>query len=98
NGPRTGRNLGSEHFEYIRQARRAGGKTSRGRFGGTVLAVLVLGRIFLNEQTRGVVRDGGRHCGFGLARPGRARDEAAGRNPARAAGPWIPSNSLGKLG
>ena len=31
------------------------------------------------EQTRGVVRGGGRHCGFGLARPRRARGEAAGR-------------------
>jgi choline dehydrogenase-like flavoprotein len=72
--------------------------TSRGRFGGTVLAVLVLGRIFLKEQIRGVVRGGGRRCGFGLARPGRVRDEAAGRNPTRAAGPWTPSNSLGRLG
>ena len=34
------------------------------------------------EQTRGVVRGGGRHCGFGLAGPRGARSEAAGRSAA----------------
>ena len=49
------------------------------------------------EQTRGVVRRGGRYRGFGLARPGSARGEAAGRSAARAAGHRPAGDSLGGL-
>ena len=46
------------------------------------------------EQTRGAVRGGGRHRGFGLARPRRARGEAAGRSAAGTAGHRPPGDSL----
>ena len=54
------------------------------------------GEDFPQEQTRGVVRRGGRDRGFRLARPRRPRGETAGRSAARVAALRPASDSLGR--
>ena len=63
--------------------------------GGAALGGARAREDFPQEQARGVIRGSRRHCGFGLARPRRARGQAAGRSAAGAASHRAPRDYTG---